>query len=179
MRTKMSITIFAFLALLFVLSPTLRADGITLTLSTVTGSPGSTIDVFGTITNTSGETIFLNADNFSLSNPSLSLDASNFILNAPPFLLAGFSTGPFNIFTLRIDLSTPSGILGPNFFSILGGSNPSSFGTLGGAQFDVKVQSTTSEPEPSSSALVISGLLLLGIAQRKKFTMWPVSTRPR
>ena len=177
MRTRMSMTICAVITLLCVLSPTLRADGITLTLSSVSGTPGSTVDVLGTITNTSGSTIFLNADNFSLSDPSLSLDDTNFFLNAPLSLAAGASSGPFDIFSIGISLSAPTGLLGPNFFSILGGADASSFNSIGGAQFDVIVQPLVATPEPNSGLLVASAVLLLAITQRKKFARLVLARR--
>lgn len=164
----MSMAICAVTALLCVLSPTLRADSITLTLASVSGSPGSTVDVLGTITNISGSTIYLNGDNFSLSDPSLSLDDTNFFLNAPLSLAAGASSGPFDIFAVSISLSASSGDLGPNFFSILGGADSSSSDTIGGAQFDVNVQSTTPVPEPASGLSVIVGFIFLVATQRKE-----------
>jgi hypothetical protein len=140
-----------------------RADGIDLSLSTVSGFGGTTVTVDGTITNTGTTEIFLNSENFTLGSAFfVNGDVTNFFLNAPLSLAGGANSGLIALFTLDIAPATPGGSYGGNFLDIFGGPGSSDQNLLASTEFTVNVTSGTSVPEPGTLPLVAVELLILG-----------------
>lgn len=157
----------AVLALsLLVIAGSAKADGVTLTLSSVSGTPGSTVTVDGTITNDSSNTVYLNGESFTLGSSFINGDPTDFFLNAPISLDPGGSSGLIALFAFQVASGTPNGSYSGDFLDIIGGG-PSDFtDTLASADYSVDVAST---PEPS--ALVLFGIGLLGfLPLRRKIT---------
>jgi len=64
--------ITAALCLVCISAQSARADGadsVTISLSSISGTPGSTVDVDGTITNSGPDTLNIDGDNISVSGP--------------------------------------------------------------------------------------------------------------
>ena len=156
------LTIIGFVMCLLSFSPTeARADAV-LTLSPVSGLPGTTVTVDGIITNTGTTTVYLNSEDFTLNSSSfLNGDITDFLLNAPVSLLAGGAPpGLIALFTFDIAPGTSAGPYAGNFLDIIGGTDPSDFtDTLATAEFTVNVQST---PEPGTFLLLTLGIFFLG-----------------
>jgi hypothetical protein len=148
-------------AILLMLGPSSRADGVDVTVSSVSGTAGSTVEAVGTITNDTGETIDLNGDSFSVSMPTLALDDLDFFNNAPFFLDPGASSGPFDIFAITISPTAAPGTVGPNIFQVLGGPDGNTFDVLGTATFNVEVEGSPTVPEPSGMLLLLCGIAAL------------------
>jgi hypothetical protein len=130
---------------------TAAAVPITFTLSSslLSSVPGATVTFTGTITETGGSVAFLNGDNFTVASP-LSLNDTLFFLNTPPLLTSLQSiTAPF--FTVFVPAGTAPGLYSGTF-TILGGTSPASFTTLGSQQFAVSV---TEIPEPGAAWLLL------------------------
>jgi hypothetical protein len=151
---------------LLLICPVLHADAVSVSLSTVSGTVGSSVDVVGAITNNTDQLVFLNGDSFSLVDTSLTIDDSDFFENAPLTLNPGASSGPFDIFVIEIGSSAAPGVLSPNFFSVLGGSDPGSFDVIGTVTFDVDVQGVTPAPEPSGLLLLACGIASILVIRR-------------
>ena len=150
-------------AALLMLGPTLRADGVDISLSPVSGMAGTSVEVVGTVTNDTSGTVYLNGDTFSVTTPDLSLDDTNFFLNAPFSLDPSQSSGPFDIFVINIDASATPGAIGPNFFTILGGPDGGASEVIGTVMFDVNVQGTAPVPEPGEWLLLLVGIAMVGM----------------
>src|ERR1700691_5495927 len=140
-------------AFLFMLGPSSRADGVEVTVSTISGTAGSTVEAVGTITNDTDETVDLNGDSFSVSVPTVALDDTDFFINAPFFLDPGMSSGPFDIFAIQISPTAAPGTVGPNIFQVLGGPD--------GNTFNVYVEGAPTVPEPSGALLMLCGIAAL------------------
>jgi hypothetical protein len=136
-----------------------RADGVdavTITLSSASGAPGSTVDVDGTITNSGPDTLNLDSDNISVSAP-LSVN-DEFLTNAPFTLGPGSVT--FEFFQIMIAPATAPGVYG------LDGSDVFSFfGDFNGVMIEDDVDFTedvtpvvTTAPEPGTLLLLCGGL---------------------
>jgi hypothetical protein len=156
----------AILAIFFgiLLSLSTRADGLTLSLSTVvSGSPGANITVDGTITNDGADTVYLNSEDFTLGSSSfLNGDVTDFFLNAPLSLNPGTGSGLIALFTFDTAAGTSRGTYSGNFLDIIGGADPSDFtDVLASAEFPVSVTAT---PEPGTPLLLFSGLLMLAVS---------------
>jgi hypothetical protein len=143
------------------LSPALHADDVSVSVSAVSGTAGSSVDVVGTITNNTDALVFLNGDSFSLADTSITLDDADFFENAPFTLNPGASSSPFDIFVIQIGASVAPGILTPDFFSVLGGSDSGSSDVPGTVTFDVDVQGATPAPEPSGLPLLACGIVAI------------------
>lgn len=148
-----------------------RADslGISLDSSTLTGLPGNTLQFFGTLVNTTGANLYLNADNFNLPgfDPS-AIDDSPFFANAPLFLAPGANTGAIGLFNITIPNPFATNSY-PGTFQVLGGATGDDQTIIGTAQFTVKVQTTSTVPEPSSLSMLAT-ILLLFFSGRQVFT---------
>jgi hypothetical protein len=168
MKNRRCFAVIAVTALLL-LCPALHADSVSVSLSPVSGTPGSSVDVVGTITNDTGSVVFLNGDSFSFVDTSLTFDDSDFFNNAPFTLDPGASSGPFDIFVINIgSLATP-GLLSPNFYSVIGGSDSGSTDVIGAVTFDVNVQGVTPAPEPSGLLFLACGIVAT-LAIRRRFS---------
>jgi hypothetical protein len=148
-------------AFLLMLGTSSRADSVEVTVSTISGTAGSTVEAVGTITNDTDETIDLNGDSFSVSVPTLALDDTDFFINAPFFLDPGVSSGPFDIFAIQISPTAAPGTVGPNIFQVLGGTDGNTFDVLGTATFNVDVEGAPTVPEPSGVLLLLCGIAAL------------------
>jgi hypothetical protein len=124
-----------------------------------TGSPGDTLAFFGTMTNVSPtDTIFLNSTTSTSVSGNLSIDVGPFFINAPLFLAPGDVSGPFEIFALTIDPSTPDGPYPGSTVSIQGGADSVTFDDLADVNFDVQVSSPLAvAPEPGTGWLLLAG----------------------
>src|SRR5579875_3166747 len=106
---------------------------------------------------TNAAPVFLNGDSFNVTAP-VTLDDSDFVNNFPISLAPGISfTG--DLFVLTAPPHLPVGtFLGT--FTLLGGPNSSATNTLGTVNFSL----TTFTPEPSSIALLLTGLAGLAMS---------------
>ena len=93
--------------------------------------------------------------------PTLALDATDFYIDAPFFLGPDTSSGPVDIFVIQISPTAALGTVGPNFFSVLGGSDGDTFDGLDTATFNVNVEGAPSVPEPSGILLLLCGIAAL------------------
>jgi hypothetical protein len=156
---------FAIAALaVFVFASVAHADSISIALTqdSQTATAGSAITFNATLTNLSStDTVYLNADSSTTSSLLLSVDDTPFLTNAPLSLDPGMVSGPFALFNVIIDPSTPSGIYDFNSFAILGGLDANASDTLGTANFSVTVGSTSPVPEPTSGTLGLIGFLAI------------------
>jgi len=187
MRQILTIGGLAIAGILWV-APAVRADILTvnLTQSDLPGAPGTTVDFFATITNPSAtDTIYLNGDNSSTSSPLLTLDDTPYLNNAPLFLAPGASSGPFELFDVSIDPSTPAATYTGNLFSISGGADGgagTAFDDLADVPFSVTVQPPTSAiPEPATSWWMLAVLIALAVIRWRwdRTKKCPASLRQR
>ena len=146
------------------LAPVARADmvSVTLTQTSETAVAGSTIAFDATITNLDATEAFLNGDSSATSSTFLSVDDGPFLANFPLLLDPGEASGPFELFDLTVDSTTPPGAYDFNSFSILGGGDGGASDTIGTADFDVVVTQINPVPEPATFVMLISGFVLLG-----------------
>jgi hypothetical protein len=158
------------LCLLMMVVSAARADGgdEDLTLTSVSGAPGSEVTVYGTITNTGSDTDYLNSENYTLgstffSNP----DITDFLLNAPLYLGPGSNSGLIALFTFDVASGTPGGSYGGNFLDILGGG-PIAQNLLASAEYSVTVKNTVT-PEPGTIGLIALGLAGVILRRRRPF----------
>lgn len=164
-RTKIMRLGLATLAAL-VLACGVRADSVdvSLTQTSQTAAPGSTITFDATITNLSStDTVYLNGDSSVTSSTLLTVDDTPFLTNFPFWLDPSEASGPFALFNVFIDPSTPDGTYDFNSFSILGGLDGNTFDTVGTADFSVTVASPVPTPEPGTLVLLLSGLLKIAM----------------
>jgi uncharacterized membrane protein len=153
------------LCLLVMVASAARGDGggVDLTLTSVSGTPGSEVTVYGTITNTGSGTVYLNNENYTLGTSNfLNGDITDFFVNAPLSLGPDTDSGLIALFTFDIAPGTPGGAYGGNYLDILGGG-PTDQNLLASAEYSVDVQSR-SVPEPGTIGLIalsLAGLLFL------------------
>lgn len=158
-------TMFA-VALFAALPAAVRADGGSLTLSSVSGGPGTEVTVYGTVSNSGSSTLFLNGESFTLGSSSLQNgDVTDFFLNAPFFLVPDSNSGSIALFQFKIAPGTPGGIYTGNFLDILGGAGVFDQNVLATANFSIDVKSSTVR-EPGDSAMLMLGLVILAICRK-------------
>ena len=143
-----------------------HADSVSFTLSdpAQVGAPGTTFTFVGTIAAAPGNTgdTFLNGDAFNISGTSLTLNDTGYFSNFPTFLTPGESVTDV-VFTVSSDASSSEEV-NPGSFEILGGADDNTYDDLGSVNFSAQVT-----PEPSSIALLGTGLLGIAGVMRKRF----------
>lgn len=160
-RTKiMQLGLATVAALVLAWGTSADSVGVSLTQTSQTAAPGSTIAFDATITNQSStDTVYLNGDSSVTSSTLLTVDDTPFLTNFPFWIDPSEASGPFALFNVFIDPSTPYGTYDFNSFSILGGLDGSAFDTLNTAEFSVIVASPVSTPEPKTFVLLLIGLV--------------------
>jgi len=139
-----------------------HAQSLAFTLSTTTlsGTPGSTVTFQGVLSNTGSSTLFLNGIDIGTTDPNL--PSIDFDPNVPFSLAAGDSyTG--NIFGVVVSPSATAGVLN-NTAIIQGGADSNATGMLGSQAFHVAVV----VPETGTLALTLVGLVGGGIVLRRR-----------
>lgn len=117
-RTKVLVMASLVMCLLALVASAARGDsgGVDLTLSGVSGAPGSEVTVYGTITNTGSDDVYLNSENFTLGSTYFSNgDVTDFFLNAPLSLGPDSNSGLIALFTFDVASGTPGGAMGATF----------------------------------------------------------------
>ena len=151
----------ALILCLFAIVPTgARGDSnqTELTVSSVTGTAGEDVTVFGTITNTGTVRVFLNGEGFSLGSSSLlNGDVTDFFANAPASLSGGANSGLIALFSFDIAPGTAPGVYDENFLQLLGGTGKFDQKDIADAEFAVTVESAT-VPEPETIGMIALGL---------------------
>jgi hypothetical protein len=160
----------AMIVVVFCLAPlTALADDMdtfTISLSPISGTPGSTVDVMGTITNSGPDSLNIDGVTLSVSDPLIATDEDQFLFyeNAPPSFSFAPGETTFEFFDLMIDPAATPGVYGTDNSDVF-----SFFGDYGGSVIEDDVYFTaditnpvTATPEPSSLLLVALGLLILG-----------------
>jgi len=162
----------ALILCLFTIVPTeVRADSnqTQLTVSSVSGTAGEDVTVFGTITNTGKALVFLNGEGFSLGSSSfLNGDVTDFFANAPASLAGGANSGLIALFSFDIAPGTAPGVYDENFLQLLGGTGQFDQNDIADAEFSVTVTSST-VPEPETIALLALGLVGVMLLRRRGF----------
>ncbi len=167
-RTKVLVMASLVMCLLALVASAARGDsgGVDLTLSGVSGAPGSEVTVYGTITNTGSDDVYLNSENFTLGSTYFSNgDVTDFFLNAPLSLGPDSNSGLIALFTFDVASGTPGGSYGGNFLDILGGG-PADTNLLASAAFSVTVKNAVA-PEPGTIGLIALGLAGVILLRRR------------
>jgi len=163
--------ITAALCLVCISAQSARADGadtVTISLSSISGTPGSTVDVDGTITNSGPDTLNIDGDNISVSGPLSYND--EFLTNAPFTLDPGSVT--FEFFQIMIAPGTTPGVYGTDgsdVFSFMGDFNGVSIEEDVNFTADV-TSAVATTPEPGTLWLLCGGLgILYWLSRRREF----------
>lgn len=126
----------------------------------LTGASGGSVLFTGTVQNSSGAEVFLNGAGGDLIYPELTLDLTPFFTFTPLSIPDGqMYSGP--LFAVAISDVALSGDYSGNTFYIQGGSDVSTFDTVGTADFEVDVSNGSSVPEPASVNIMGIGCLLI------------------
>ncbi len=181
MKTKYELAVFAALlsALLFSLAAPMRADDITIQLTTsITGPVGDTITVFGNLTNNTSNTLDFGDDAINLAAPASVASAvddliTNGFVGGPTSIAPNATLGNVDLFT--ISLLGGAGTYAGNAFDLIGGTDPvaCSLGTtgcdqdLGGTTFSFDVAAPTPTPEPATLLLLAPGFASLGLLRKR------------
>jgi hypothetical protein len=160
-------------ALFGALTAAARADTVTFTMVDSTGdipSTGGSLTYEATVSAplSNGAGVFLNGVSFDITSPIVLADTDFFV--DFPFFLAPGATFTGDLFVLTAAAGTlPNTYQGA--FTLLGGANGNASNELGTADFNVVVTngSLSPVPEPSSIALLSTGLLGAAGVVRKRF----------
>jgi PEP-CTERM motif len=163
------IRIAVIAAAIFLAPLAARADGVdtvTITLTEIAGTSGSTVDVFGTISNSGPDALSLDGDNLSFSGP---LNVIDQFLNNAPFTLNGGASDMFEFFQVAINSGTLPGVYGTDGSDVF-----SFFGDFNGAPIEEDVKFTVdvtgpvmTTPEPGTLLLLCSGLGLVAMRYKR------------
>ncbi len=144
---------------------------LTLTSSTETAAPGSTVTYNATISAPSTNTglVYLNNDTIDLNNPAgVTTDGTDLLLNFDEDLAPGQSESGA-LFTVTLPSTALGGTYGGDFI-LQGGASLSAQATLNTTPFTLNVPSAASvTPEPSSWLLLSTGLLCLAGATKRRW----------
>jgi hypothetical protein len=109
-----------------------------LSMATLTGSPGETVQVKGTIQNSSAGTVYINSISGSFSSENLDMERSYFNTVIPHTYKTGkIYKGP--LFGIVIDKNIKPGTYSINF-SIIGGRTPDDWQELTNQNLQIKIQ---------------------------------------
>ncbi|PWT93597.1 MAG: hypothetical protein C5B55_04240 [Blastocatellia bacterium] len=153
-----------------------KADALTLTPATSSGSPaiiaaGGTLIFGGTLTNTSGQTWFIVGADLTLTGNGLTHDnAAGFNAGAPLSITAGNSYSDTDFFHVLADVLAPPGGPFQGTFTVNislsdDGSNPFQVSK----DFFVQISSTQPPPNvPEPTTMVLLGSGIAGVAALKR-----------
>jgi len=145
---------------------------VTLDQPNQTGSSGDTLMFFGVIDNTGADTEYLNSDSLNLSAPSgdFTTDDGPFFANAPLSLASSASTADIELFDVSIVNPFPDAFTSySGLFTILGGADGGSSDILTDPAVAFSVSVESGAPEPSTSLLILAGLIACAFVRRLKF----------
>lgn len=170
-KTALSLSMFVLAVLLFV--PLASADTINLSLASPvqSGAAGSTVNFTATINAVADGLgpVYLLADSAGITGPStLTVDNTPFFFNFP-LSMTGGDTVTDTLFSVFLPSDLLPGTY-TGFFTILGGVDPSSFSTLGTVDFTINSAAPSAVPEPSTYALMATGLgalIFVGFTRRQ------------
>lgn len=142
-------------------------------LSSVSGTAGEDVTVYGTISSTGAAEVFLNGENFNFGSSNfMNGDVSDFFVNAPISLTGGTNSGLIALFSFEIAAGTPTGVYGGNFLQIVGGADGSAQDDTADATYSVDVEGTQ-VPEPNALWLVAAGMAGVIALRRKSLGQIP------
>ena len=149
-------------------TPAARADGLTITLPSITGSAGDSITVFDELANGSSNPLYFSTDTPTINNAAIS-GFGDLSFNAafglgPAFIDGNSTLTGVDLFTILIAPDAAPGVYTGNIYTIKGGTDPSCVnGTcdtqLGRVAFDVTVRGPVGVREPGTLALLAIALL--------------------
>jgi hypothetical protein len=141
-----------------------RADAtLTFTPSTLSTTPGGTVEFDGTLTNTGTFDLYLNGDSFDLEYSDLTVDDSPFIFSGPMLLSAGESfSGAF--IDVTADAATPSGSYSGTY-TIQGGTDANTFDDIAMEDFTIDIGAMTPISEPNPFLLLATGLAIIALVR--------------
>jgi hypothetical protein len=163
---KTALTISMFVLAILLLVPLASADTINLSLSNPvqSGVAGDVLNFTATATAIPDKQgpVFLVSDSGNVTGPSsLVIDDTPFLLNFP-FEMSGGDEVTDVLFSITLPSDVIAGVYS-GYFSILGGADPLSSGTLGTVDFTVNVASPSAVPEPGTWVLMITGVGMLAL----------------
>ena len=174
MKNKLFYSLVAVTLSSGLLSTVAFADSVTLTLNPTTTSvaPGGTATFDATISapGMNSNPVFLNGDTVTQNGPSdLAVDDSGLFNNFPVALVPGASATD-ELFTVLVPSDVADGDYS-GFYVLAGGADVNAENTLATDVFTLDVTSGTPAitPEPSSFALLGTGLLGVAGVMRKRF----------